>query len=262
MKDKQGTQELSPLAGGTLKGAKTATKTNWSLADELPLVIFYNGEQFGVMMLTRADLEDFALGFSLTEHIISRASDIREIRFEEIGDGLAVNILVSEAALEIARSRKRAIKGGSSCGICGARTLETALPKLARVRGMVPDADIALSAIDSLMEKQVFFLRNFSTHAAALIDAAGKITLLREDVGRHNALDKLVGAMAARDLSGRDGFLVLTSRFSVEMVQKANVADFAFVASLSAPTALALKIATQSGMTIATKSENALMVFD
>ncbi len=258
--------EHSPLVTGRIFGKNADaidTKTiQWRLAEEIPLVIFYNGEQFGVMMLTEADLEDFAIGFSLTENIISSISDITDIRFEQLGAGLAVNIIVPETALEVARSRKRTIKGGSSCGICGAQTLEIALPKLAITNGCIPEPEIALQALNSLAEQQVLYQQNFSTHAAALVNPQGKIMLLREDVGRHNGLDKLVGAMAKEKLSGADGFLVLSSRFSVEMVQKAAMAGFSFVASISSPTALALRMAQGAAMKIAAKSDDEIMLFD
>ena len=261
MKQEEQAHEHSPCVTGFVHG-DAPKKVQWRLAEEIPLVIFYNGEQFGVMMLTDADLEDFAIGFSLTDNIVSSIADITDIRFEQLGDGLAVNIIVPKAALEIARSRKRTIKGGSSCGICGAQTLEIALPKLVPTRGFTPEPGIALQALNALVEEQVLFQQNFSTHAAALIDPNGNILLLREDVGRHNGLDKLVGAMAKARLSGKDGFLLLTSRFSVEMVQKAAIAGFSFVASFSSPTSLALKMATQADMKIATRSNEGIMLFD
>ena len=275
-----GNSDLSPLVEGEMFGqnsdnstdnntgnntgnstGKNSCKAEWRVAEEVPLVIFYNSEQFGVMMLTPADFEDFAIGFSINEGIVSGLKDIKDVRLETVGDGKIVNIIVPEKALKIARSRKRTISGGSSCGICGAQTLAAALPKLKKTNGLVPEPEYALKALKALSSKQVYNNQNFSCHAAALANGKGEIILLREDVGRHNALDKLCGAMAQAGLGAREGFLVLSSRFSVEMAQKAIVTGFSFVAATSAPTALALSRAKQSATQVATLSQDALMIF-
>lgn len=253
--------DLSPQVRGRLSGEQQHN-ASWRVAAEVPLVMFYNSEQFGVMMLTPADFEDFAIGFTLTEGIVTKASQIKEVRLETVREGMAANVIVPKEALEIARNRKRTITGGSSCGICGAQTLEAALPRPDKTNGLMPTAKIVLMALNALSSKQVFNQQNFSTHAAALVDGKGKIILLREDVGRHNALDKLCGAMTKANLGTKNGFLILSSRFSVEMAQKAAKIGFSFVASVSAPTALALKISAQASMKVATLSGNSLMVFD
>ncbi len=213
-------------------------------------------------MLTPAEFEDFAIGFSLTEGIVASHLEISDIRLETIGDGMAVNIIVPEAALKVAQNRKRTISGGSSCGICGAQTLETALPKPTMTCGFIPDPETALLALHGLPAKQTINQVSHSTQAAAFADKQGKIVLIREDVGRHNSLDKLCGAMALGGLTPQDGFLVLSSRFSVELAQKAASIGFSFVACVSAPTTLALKIAKQAKMDVATLSDAQIMWFD
>ena len=236
-------------------------KKIWHLADELPLVLFYNSEQLGVMMITPSDIEDFCIGFSLNEGVVKSASQISDIRLETVADGMIANIIVPKEALTIARERKRTITAGSSCGICGAQTLAAVLPKPQKNSALATEPNIALVALKSIGEKQLQNQKNFSTHAAALADREGKIILLREDVGRHNALDKLCGAMAQNQLTAQEGFLVLTSRLSLEMVQKATIAGFSQVATISAPTALAVKIAKQANLQIMTLSTDDLMVF-
>ncbi|MCF6327663.1 MAG: formate dehydrogenase accessory sulfurtransferase FdhD [Devosiaceae bacterium] len=242
----------SDIAGG---------EKTWRLADEVPLVLFYNSEQLGVMMITPSDFEDFCIGFSLTQGIVKSYQDILDIRFETITEGMLANIIVGKEALKIARERKRAITAGSSCGICGAQTLAAVMPVPKKNHGLVAKPFAMLKALKTIDKEQIQNSLNFSTHGAALADKNGKIMLLREDVGRHNALDKLAGAMAKKGLSGTNGFLVLTCRFSVEMAQKAASIGFSSVATISAPTVLALKTAKQAAMEVATLSGDELMVF-
>ncbi len=243
---------------GDLKGRRKV----WRLADEVPLVLFYNSEQLGVMMITPSDFEDFCIGFSLTQGIVKSFSDILDIRFETIAEGMLANIIVGEEALRIARERKRAITAGSSCGICGAQTLAAVMPVPKKNHGLMATPSAMLKALGEIDAKQLQNRLNFSTHGAALADKIGNIILLREDIGRHNGLDKLAGAMAKQGLSCKKSFLVLTSRFSVEMAQKAASIGFSSVATISAPTVLALKTAKQAAMEVATLSGDELMVFD
>lgn len=248
------------FSGQLLGGEKQPA--NWHIADEVPLVIFYNSVQFGVMMLTPTDFKDFAIGFSLTEGIVSSHLEISDIRLETIGDGMAVNIIVPEAALKVAQNRKRTISGGSSCGICGAQTLETALPRPPQTCGFIPNPETALFALTGLPAAQKLNQLSRSTQAAAFADKEGNIILIREDVGRHNSLDKLCGAMALNNQTPLGGFLVLSSRFSVELAQKAASIGFSFVVCVSAPTALALKTAKLAKMSVATQSNTQIMWFD
>lgn len=251
----------STSASGTLS-AKNAQKTTWSLAEEVPLVLYYNGEQFGVMMVTPVSIEDFAVGFSLTEGIVGAASEITQVRIQETSDGLLANVIVPDAALDGLQTRKRLIAGTASCGLCGAQSLEAALPVPPRATGFVPTRDAVARAFSLLPAHQNLNQENRSCHAAALCDPSGDIILIREDVGRHNALDKLCGAMAYSGRSSADGFLLLSSRFSVEMAQKMAVMKFGFVASISAPTGLALRIASRAGAIVATLADDEIMIFD
>ncbi len=238
------------------------TSTEWEIAQELPLVIFYNGVQFGVMMLTPDDFEDFAIGFSLSEGIVNSPNQIKDIRLEPLAQGMGINVIVPETALEIAKERKRTITGGSSCGICGAQTLAIALPAPKKTNGFIPLPQMALQALKNLPHKQKLRQQNYSTHAAALADSEGKIMLLREDVGRHNSLDKLIGAMAKDGLSPQSGFLVLSSRYSIEMAQKAASAGFSFVACVSAPTSLALQVSQRAAIKVGAQAGTDIIIFD
>ncbi len=259
-------KDLSPKISGRIFSSTgnriTGQKKTWRLADEVPLVLFYNGEQLGVMMVSPTDLEDFCIGFSLTQGIVKSHGDIEDTRFETIARGILANIIVDEESLRIARERKRAIIAGSSCGICGTQTLAELMPLPKKNHGLVATPSAMLKALGAIDGEQPQNRLNFSTHGAALANENGKIILLREDVGRHNGLDKLAGAMAKKNLGPKDGFLVLTSRFSVEMAQKAANIGFSSVATISAPTSLALKTARKASMEVATLSGDELMMFD
>ncbi len=275
-------QSLYPGAGNNGKGAgrgnvsprvavdirhgdrNAALSTRWSVAEEIPLVMFFNGERFGVMMVSPADLEEFVIGFSLNEAIITRRRDIGDIRFQDIGEGMVVNILVPEKRLEKAMARARRVVGGSSCGICGAQTLEAALPRLQVSGGLVPGDQAIRSALGTFSAARQDGSRSCHSvgmHRAALMDDRGQVMLARQDVGRHNALDKLRGAMAERNLCGRDGFLTLSSRFSVEMAQKAAAAGFSLVAICATPTRLALETARRAGIQIVSGDGEQLVFF-
>lgn len=253
--------ELSPEVDGTLHGHHPRP-ARWRVAEEVPVILLYSGAQFGVMMLTPADIEDFAIGFTLTEGIVGSPEQISEVRIEPVSDGIMVNIIVSDDAVKLSGSRVRSLPGRSSCGLCGAQSLEAAMPRPKMCSGVVPPPEMALRALKSLSSRQPLNQQNFSMHAAALCAMNGNILMLREDVGRHNALDKLCGSMARAGLSAADGFLALTSRFSVELAQKAAAMGFGFVITISAPTALALKVAGQARMQVATLAGDELMLFE
>lgn len=258
----RGTPDPSPRAEGTrIAPDGTARKAQWALPEEAPVALMYNNEQFGVMMLTPADLEDFAVGFSLTEGIAKSPDDIEAVRVAAARDGYLVNVVMAQGAVERAAGRRRSILAGSACGICGAQTLEAALPPAPKVAGVRPDPQAALKALADLPEHQPMNRENRSTHAAAFCDADGAIVMAREDIGRHNALDKLAGAMARAGIDAGRGFIVLSSRLSVEMAMKAARIGVGFVASVSAPSALALAKAREAGLTVGARSGDGLMVF-
>lgn len=255
-------RDVSPKVGGCLVTTAGERSVDWLLPEEVPVSILYNGNAFAVMMMTPQDIEDFAIGFSLTEGIADKASDLFEVKLAEVADGFIVNIKVDAAKLDRAEGRRRTLTGRSGCGLCGAQSLEAVMQPLRKVHGFVPDASTAQKAADGLRAAQVMNALNRSTHAAAFADKTGRIAMVREDIGRHNALDKLAGALARADIDAADGFIVLSSRFSVEMAQKAAAMGAGFVVSVSAPSAFALKLAHKAGMTVAALAPDGLMIFD
>lgn len=252
--------EHAPTIGadGTVGGKRL----RWTLAEEVPAALLYNGESFAVMMVTPQDLEDFARGFSLTEGIVEHAGDIRDIRITEALDGFLINMVVDAAALQRAEARRRKIPGRTGCGVCGTQSLGAAVPVPPRVRGIRPDDTVVLNAFAAFRDHQPLNQQTHSLHAAAYCAPDGRIELAREDIGRHNALDKLAGALAREGRDASAGFIVLSSRLSVEMVYKAAAIGAPFVASISAPTGLALRLAAQAGMGVGALYKNALMRFD
>ncbi len=254
--------EVSPHVSGRVYSGGSVRAEVWKLAEEAPASILYNGASFAVMMVTPSDLEDFAVGFSITEGIAASADEIGSIRIAEAADGFLVNIEVNAGALERAEGRRRTLTGRSGCGICGAQSLDAVMKPLAQVAGKRPETNAVLKAFELMPSMQPMNLDNRSTHAAAYCDLSGKVELVREDIGRHNALDKLAGALAreGRDASG--GFILMSSRCSVELIQKAAALRAPLIASVSAPSALALRLAQEAGMGVAAKTRDGLMLFD
>lgn len=255
-------RDASPLFGGTLAGVNGSKPAVWSLPDEVPVSILYNGNSFAVMMATPRDLEDFVVGFSLTEGIADHILDLSDIRTAEIGDGYVVNVKVDEHLLARAEGRRRTLTGRSGCGLCGAQSLDAVMRPLRQVSGRVPDVRAVMRGFSELKANQPMNQINKSTHAAGFCDFDGEVVLVREDIGRHNALDKLCGALARRGDAASSGFLVLSSRFSVEMAQKVAAIGVGFVASISAPSALGLTMAHKAGLKVACLAGDALMIFD
>jgi FdhD protein len=255
-------RDASPVFSGVISGDGVHNTVLWSLPDEVPVSILYNGNSFAIMMATPHDIEDFVVGFSLTEGIADKASDLDNIRIAEAGDGFIVNIKVDERLLERAEGRRRTLTGRSGCGLCGAQSLDAFMKPLRQVTGRVPEVPAVLRGFDGLRANQPMNQINKSTHAAGFCDFEGNIILVREDIGRHNALDKLAGALARKHISGSTGFIVLSSRFSVEMAQKAAAIGVGFVASISAPSALGLRMAHKAGLTIGCLAGGQLMTFD
>lgn len=254
--------DVSPEVTGTLVGTDGAREAAWQVPAETPLAILVNGESFAVMMGTPADLEDFAVGFALTEGIVPAAGRIDSLRIGEASDGYLLNLRVAERFASAAQDRKRSIAGRSGCGVCGAQTIEAAVPRPPRVRGDSPGATALTRAYEALRDAQVMNRTNHSTHAAAFCLPDGSIARVREDIGRHNALDKLIGALARDGKDARDGFLLVSSRISVELVQKAAVIGAPFLAAVSAPSKLALDVAGRCGMGLASLAGDGVMVFE
>lgn len=221
------------------------------LPAEVPIGIAYDSRPYVVVMATPADVDDLAVGFTVTERVANFLA-IQRIAVSAGPDGLLADILLTrEAASEVALARRRTLESRSSCGLCGVEALKDAVRLIRRVgEGPIVTRDAIQSALACLDGEQSLGARTRATHAAAWADGHGKIQVLREDVGRHNALDKVVGAGLRAGLDPAAGLLVVTSRCSYEMVEKAAAAGFAILVAISAPTALAITKANEAGMTL------------
>jgi formate dehydrogenase accessory protein FdhD len=221
------------------------------LAEEVPVALVYNGISHAVMMASPADLEDFARGFSLSEGIIQSAAEIRDVETVPHETGIALNIELASERFHQLKERRRTIAGRTGCGLCGLDSLEAVARDLPRVEAStVVRLGAVEQALAALSPAQIYNAQAHALHAAGFADASGKLLLVREDVGRHNALDKLIGAVIAAKIDPAAGFALITSRCSMEMVQKAAIAGFPILVSVSAPTAMAVRLAEQSGITM------------
>lgn len=230
-------------------GAATASPE--TIAAEAPIALVYNGVNHAVMMATPADLEDFGVGFSLAEAIVGDAGEVRDVEVADMVFGLEVSITIPEPLAAALAERQRSMVGGTACGMCGIIGLEKAMRPLPPTRSeLVVTPQAVERALDALPGLQALNHRTRSVHAAGFADPDGTILHLREDVGRHNALDKLIGALARANVDPASGFLVLTSRCSTEMVQKAVTAGLPMLVAISAPTSLALELADEAGLTL------------
>lgn len=221
------------------------------IAEEVPVALVYNDEPHVVMMATPRDLGELALGFSLSEALIARADEFDVVESKTLLEGIELHLRIPPARAAALASRRRNLAGRSGCGLCGVEALEDALRQPAPLSGGPRiDAATLQRALAQLGVRQPLNVATGATHAAAWALGDGSIALLREDVGRHNALDKLVGALALAHADLQAGFLVVTSRASSEMVQKAATAGITLLAAISAPTALAIQLATSSGLSL------------
>lgn len=230
--------------------------------EETPIALTYGRATYAVMMATPADIEDFATGFSLTERIIENPDEIAGIEVVTLPQGIEARMtLVDNRDAQLA-SRRRILTGPAGCGLCGIESLEAAVPPLARVESTVRvSPETIFSALGSLRQEQTLNARTRAVHAAGFW-SKDRFMALREDVGRHNALDKLAGALARSRTPAASGMLVMSSRLSIEMVQKAAAIGCPLLVAVSAPTALALRAADQSGITvIAVARDDSLEVF-
>lgn len=221
-----------------------------ALVEEEPVAIEINGLGYAVMMATPADLEDYALGFCLSEQLITSAGEMVSAYAAPVDAGgwvLRIQLAVSNAAPLIERARLRLAEG--SCGLCGIESLEQVMRPLVPVDARLEVAsDAIFRAIAALGDKQVLGKATRAAHAAALCAADGTVVLVREDIGRHNALDKLLGAAARQGLNVEDHFIVLTARCSFELVQKAVIARVSLLVTISAASALAAKQADMNNL--------------
>ena len=221
------------------------------VADETPVAFVYSGRPHVVMMCTPEHLEDLAYGFSLTERIVSGAAEIERVEQSRHAKGfeLAITIPV-EAAAQLAQ-RTRALAGRTGCGLCGVEAIDDAVRAVRQVKSSLSVSTAALwRAGEELDSHQSLNHETHSVHAAAWATPDGHVVVAREDVGRHNALDKVLGALARSGTDASTGFLIVTSRASFELVQKASAAGVALLAAVSRPTGLAIRIADESGITL------------
>lgn len=221
------------------------------IAAEVPVALTYNRISHVVMMATPADLEEFGLGFSLTEGLIGSASDLQDIRVIPRDSGLELAMTISEEWVDRLVTHRRNMAGRTGCGLCGAENLEQALRNVAPVGNRLKVRNRSLQkAIAGLETRQPLQAQTGAAHGAAWCDTGGNLLLLREDIGRHNALDKLIGSLCSTGFSAADGFVLISSRASYEMVYKAAAAGIELIAAVSAPTTLAVKSAIESGVTL------------
>ncbi|MFT9418774.1 formate dehydrogenase accessory sulfurtransferase FdhD [Acetobacter sp.] len=237
--------------GNAQDSAPQTVNETLNLAEEVPLSLVYNGIDYAVMMITPHNIDDFALGFSITEGLVKDISEIRHIAVSSVSGGLKVDMRLSADALRtvLARSR-RPIAGRTGCGICGSDMNSIVTRNQNTVQAYTPDLSAIRGALQHLRDHQTLNAGIGMLHAAAWCTPDGSITAIREDVGRHNALDKLIGHGLKNPLSFADGFCLLTSRCSYEMASKAIAAGMRALVSLSAPTAMALRTAQQAGLTL------------
>jgi FdhD protein len=247
---------LHPLGAQTAqvtawRGGRARSQADW-LAQEVPVALVFNGISFAVMLASPVDLEDFALGFGLSEGLLARPGELYGVDQVSHEQGIELHLQVASACEHRLKERRRNLSGRTGCGLCGTESLSQVLrplPVLPRPPGITPAA-VAQSLV-SLRHAQALQQSTGATHAAAWCSPAGQALLVREDVGRHNALDKLIGALVRRGDDRNQGFVTITSRASVEMVQKATMAGISTLVAVSAPTALAVQVAQQAGVALA-----------
>jgi len=221
------------------------------VAEEVPIALVYNGEPFAVMLGTPLDLEDFALGFSWTEGVIASPDEFQGVEVEPEDEGFSVYVSVPRERVEALAARRRSLTGRTGCGLCGRQMLKDALRPVAAVQPAAPPpADVVERAHAGLAAGQTLNALTGAVHAAGWADRSGAVALVREDVGRHNALDKLIGALLRGGLPRADGMVVVTSRASYEMVHKTASAGIGVLSAVSAPTALAVRTARAAGLTL------------
>jgi len=238
------------------KAGETAEGTDW-VATETAVALVYNGISHVVMMATPADLVDFALGFSLSEGILQSAKQLLDCEITETDKGIELALSITAEPFAKLKQKRRNLVGRTGCGLCGAESLEQAISEPATVT-----ADLSISheaiqkASSALAAEQKLQQQTGAVHGAAYCNQQGELLLVREDVGRHNALDKLLGALARKgqeqnqEQNQEPGFVLVTSRASYEMIAKTTSANIPLLAAVSAPTSLAIELAEKSGLTL------------
>jgi FdhD protein len=231
--------------GGVSEGTRT-------IPEETALALTYNGGTYAVMMGTPRDLRDFAIGFSLSEGIIQSPEDIDTLDIVDLDDGIELRMWLAQSRADRLSERRRHIAGPTGCGLCGIDSIAEAIRPAAIVaQGRSFSPREIMTAMQSVAPLQPINIETRAVHAAAFWTPSRGIVALREDVGRHNALDKLAGAVAQERVAAGEGMVLLTSRVSVEMVQKAAAMGAPLMVAVSAPTALAVRMADGAGITLA-----------
>jgi FdhD protein len=223
-----------------------------SIPEEAAVALTYNGGTYAVMMATPQDLEDFAVGFSLSEGIIRSAAGLDSLEVLHLEDGIELRMWLSGPKADRLHERRRHVAGPTGCGLCGIDSVAEAVRPAAIVGpGRQFSSDQIMTAMSNISSLQRLNIETRAVHAAAFWEAGKGFVALREDVGRHNALDKLSGALSRGSIAAGEGIVLLTSRISVEMVQKSAAIGATVMVSVSAPTALAVRMAHAAGITLA-----------
>jgi FdhD protein len=237
-----------PVQG--VRAGQAYSVQDW-VAEEVPVALEFNGISHVVMLATPLDLKDFALGFSLSEGILQTPDELYSVEEESSEAGITLHLQVASAAFARLKERRRSMTGRTGCGLCGTESLahvSRELPALTRHVSLGRQA--IAQAMSQFFALQTLQQATGAVHAAAWCSAQGEVRWLREDVGRHNALDKLIGALASHEVDATGGFIAVTSRASFEMVQKTAMAGVSLLAAVSAPTSFAVKTAQEAGMTL------------
>ena len=245
--------ERQSKAARQLEVAIGENKKTWQIAEERPVALVYNNRNYAVMLATPNDLDDFAVGFSISERIVNSPSEINSIVVQEVDLGFDIKVEIAPERAERldVRQKRRNMVGSASCGLCGLENADSFLAQLPRVvetRFVVSDAVIA-RAVKELPDYQQLNAETYSVHGAAWVNLSGEVEMVREDIGRHNAVDKLLGARA-KSSSHADGFLLVSSRCSYEIIEKAARHGVGAVVSISAPTGFAIDKAREANISL------------
>jgi len=249
-----------PPTDRIIKTSGQSTSPDWDVPEETPIAFVYNQRNYVVMLATPADLSDFAVGFSLTERVVDSADEISTINIHQQERGIDLRFKIRSSRIDRldVRQQRRNMVGRAGCGVCGLENAEVFFESLP----LVTDKRVSLSqtaltkAHADFDTHQPLSARTRTVHGAAWASTGGEIKLVREDVGRHNALDKLIGALASNGADFGDGFVMISSRCSYEIIEKSARVGIKAVAALSGPTAFALKKAAEANMALYCRSDD------